>query len=130
VCGPQECCCEKMWNPKWHLYVSLGFSTKFTWIVIIKIFAFSLPLQPFFGWEGSTNSHELSLLKFLPLAYYHSHFLAATLDFTSFFTTAFLGASHFLHLGCFIFQQQLHYTWHPNLTFVFQLLYWRWLFIF
>jgi len=26
----------------------------------------------------------LSLLKFLPLAYNHSHFLAATLDFTSF----------------------------------------------
>ena len=31
------------------------------------------------------NSPELSLLKFLPLTYHHSHFLAATLDFTSFF---------------------------------------------
>jgi len=29
--------------------------------------------------EGDTNSPELSLLKFLPLAYNHSHFLAATL---------------------------------------------------
>jgi len=38
----------------------------------------------------------------LPLAYHHSHFLAATLDFTSFFTTAFLGAAQFfLQLGCF-----------------------------
>jgi len=47
--------------------------------------------------EGNTNSSELSLLKFLPLAYHHSHFLAATLDFTSFFTTAFLGAAHFFY---------------------------------
>ena len=47
------------------------------------------------------NSPELSLLKFLPLTYHHSHFLAATLDFTSFFTLAFLGAAPFLQLGCF-----------------------------
>ena len=48
------------------------------------------------------NSPELSLLKFLPLTYHHSHFLAATLDFTSFFTIAFLRAAlFFLQLGCF-----------------------------
>ena len=48
------------------------------------------------------NSPELSLLKFLPLIYHHSHFLAATLDFTSFFTIAFLRAAlFFLQLGCF-----------------------------
>ena len=47
------------------------------------------------------NSPELSLLKFLPLTYHHSHFLAATLDFTSFFTIAFLRAAHFLQLSCF-----------------------------
>jgi len=52
--------------------------------------------------EGNTNSPELSLLKFLPLAYRHSHFLAATLDFTSFFTTAFLGAAHFFTAGLFL----------------------------
>ena len=39
------------------------------------------------------NSPELSLLKFLPLTYHHSHFLAATLDFTSFFTIAFSRAA-------------------------------------
>jgi len=44
----------------------------------------------------------LSLLNFLPLAYHHSHFLAATLDFTSFFTTAFLGATHFFTAGLFL----------------------------
>jgi len=49
--------------------------------------------------EGNTNSPEL---KSLPLAYHHGHFLAATLDFTSFFTTVFLGAAFaFLQLGCF-----------------------------
>jgi len=47
--------------------------------------------------EGNTNSPELSLLKFLPLAYNHSHFLATTFDFTSFFTTAFLGAAPFFY---------------------------------
>ena len=47
------------------------------------------------------NSPELSLLKFLPLTYHHSHFLAATMDFTSFFTIAFLRAALFLQLGCF-----------------------------
>ena len=33
---------------------------------------------------GNTNSPELLLLKFLLLTYHQSHFLAATLDFTSF----------------------------------------------
>ena len=48
------------------------------------------------------NSPVLSLLKFLPLTYHHSHFLAATLDFTSFFTIAFLRtALLFLQRGCF-----------------------------
>ena len=42
------------------------------------------------------NAPKLSLLKFLPLTYHHS------LDFTSFFTIAFLGAAlFFLQLGCF-----------------------------
>jgi len=52
--------------------------------------------------EGSTNSPDLLLLNFLPLAYHHSHFLAATLNFTSFFTTAYLGAAHFFTVGLFV----------------------------
>ena len=48
------------------------------------------------------NLPEFLLLKFLPLTYHHSHFLAATLDFASFFTIAFLRAAlFFLQLGCF-----------------------------
>ena len=48
------------------------------------------------------NSPELSLLKFLPLTYHHSHFLAATLDFTSFFTMAFLGGRTFFTAWLFL----------------------------
>ena len=52
--------------------------------------------------QAAPNSPELLLLKFLPLTYHHSHFLAATLDFTSFFTIAFSRAALlFLQLGCF-----------------------------
>ena len=46
---------------------------------------------------SAQNSPELSLLKFLPLTYHHSHFLATTLDFTSFFTIAFLRAALFFY---------------------------------
>ena len=35
-------------------------------------------------WIYAQNSPKLLLLKFLPLNHYHSHFLAATLDFTTF----------------------------------------------
>jgi len=49
--------------------------------------------------EGNTNSPELSFLKILPAAYHHSHFLAATLDFTSFVTMAFWGHTLFLQLA-------------------------------
>jgi len=40
------------------------------------------------------NSPELSLLKILPLAYHNSHFLAATLDFTSFSQCSHWGRTH------------------------------------
>ena len=41
---------------------------------------------------------EMALIcLFLPLTYHHSHFLAATLDFTSFFTIAFLRAALFFY---------------------------------
>jgi len=51
--------------------------------------------------EGNTNSPELSLLQILPLAYHHGHFLAAALDFKSFFTMAFLGLHTFFTAGVF-----------------------------
>ena len=51
---------------------------------------------------AAPNSPELLLLKFLPLTYYR-HFLAATLDFTSFFTIVFLRATLFFLNLFFIF---------------------------
>jgi len=45
--------------------------------------------------EDNTNSRELLLLKFLPLANHHSHFLAAsTLDLKSF---SHFRATHFFY---------------------------------
>jgi len=49
---------------------------------------------------GHTNSPELSLLNFLPLNYYHSHFLAATFDFTL-FHPGILGPHTFFTACCF-----------------------------
>ena len=54
------------------------------------------------------NSPELSLLKFLPLTYRHSHFLAATLDFTSFFTIAFSRAA-LLFFTAWLFLIRFHF---------------------
>ena len=64
-----------------------------------------------------SNSPELSLLKFLPLTYHHSHFLAATLDFTSFFTMAFLGAASFFTAWLFLIRYHFFlYLYTPKLA--------------
>ena len=54
------------------------------------------------------NAPELSVLKFLPLTYHHSHFLAATLDFTSFFTIAFSRAA-LLFFTAWLFLIRFHF---------------------
>jgi len=51
--------------------------------------------------EGNTNSPELSLLNFLLLTYHHSHFFAATLNFTSFFR--WLSGGHTLFYSWAVF---------------------------
>ena len=64
------------------------------------------------------NSPELLLSKFLPLTYHHSHFLAATLDFTSFFTIAFLRAA--LFFTAWLFWIRFHfflYLYTPKLAY-------------
>ena len=63
----------------------------------ILIMTIQVNLVPNPSGGGNANSPELSKLKFLPLTYHHSHFLAATLDFTSFFILAFLGAALFFY---------------------------------
>ena len=57
------------------------------------------------------NSPELSLLTFLPLIYQHSDFLATTLDFTSFFTIAFLRAAFFFYSLAVLF---FHFFYTPK----------------
>jgi len=48
------------------------------------------------------HSPELPMLNFLLSTYHYSHFLAATLNFTSFFHKGLLGGrTLFLQLGCF-----------------------------
>jgi len=42
------------------------------------------------------NSPEMLLLKFLPLSDNHSHFWAATFDFTTFFMLPFLDGPHLI----------------------------------
>ena len=51
--------------------------------------------------HASLNSPELSLFKSLLLTYHQSHFLAATLDFTSFHHSILGSCMIFLQLGCF-----------------------------
>ena len=51
--------------------------------------------------DSAPNSPELLLLKFLPLAYHHSHFLAITLDFTSFSQLHSWGPHTFFTAGLF-----------------------------
>jgi len=47
-----------------------------------------------FSKDSAPNSPELSLLKFFPLTYHHSHFLAATLD-SHLFHNSLLAPAHF-----------------------------------
>ena len=80
---------KKMWNPRWRPRNGCD-GRLMVKILITTIQVNLVPLG-----QLAQNSPELSLLKFLPLTYHHNHFLAATLDFTSFFTIAFWGPHTF-----------------------------------
>ena len=68
------------------------------WVISGWLFILAWALFTHVGLLAHDNCDKIMLLlKFLPLAYHHSHFLAATLDFTSFFTTTFLGAAYFFY---------------------------------
>ena len=64
---------------------------------MVKILITTIQVNFCATWSWQKNSPKLPLLKFLPLTYHHSHFLAATLDFTSFFIIAFLRAALFFY---------------------------------
>jgi len=80
--------------------------------LLIVINQVSLVRNPSETWRREHKSPELSLLKVLPLAYHHSHFLAATLYFVSFFTMASCTLS--LHQGCFGLDNELSEGLLPN----------------
>ena len=82
-----------MWNPRWQ--PRNGCDGRLVAKILITTIQVNLVSNPNGG--GNANSPELLYLKFLPLTYHHSHFLAATLDFISFFILAFLRAALFFY---------------------------------
>ena len=88
---------KKMWNPRWR--PRNGWDGRLIAKILIKKFRQICVSFSTFHYDSAPNSLELSLLKFLLLAYRHSHFLAAIFDLTSFFHNGLLG-------GCTLF-----YSW-------------------
>ena len=80
VCALRKAMVKKDVNPRWQPRNGCD-GRLMVKILIMTIQVNLVPLG-----QLAQNSPELLLLKFLPLTYHHSHFLAATLDFTSFFT--------------------------------------------
>jgi len=70
-------------------------------IVMVKILITTIQVNLLGG--GHTNSPELLLLKFLPLNYYHSDFLATIFDFT-FFHLSILGLHTFFTAWLFMYR--------------------------
>jgi len=64
------------------LHVPLGFGTKFTQIVIIKIFAINIPPQPFLG--RHLGFHIFFPIAFLGIAHFFNSWAVFGLDFSSF----------------------------------------------
>jgi len=83
----QEGHCEKKWNPRWQPRLMAKF--------LITTIQVDLVPNPSEMWRMQP---ELSLL---PLAYHHSHFLVATLDFASFSQWPSWGSHTYLQLGYF-----------------------------
>ena len=85
-----------MRNPRWWPRNGSCDGRSMARILTMKSIQVNLVSNP---WRRQHNSPELSLLKFLPLSYHHNHFLAITLDFTSFSSWIF-GLYPISKLGC------------------------------
>jgi len=92
-CSPQECCCENGCGIQSCSYFDGKLKAK-TLITTIQVNLCSM-----FHYNSAPNSPEFLLLKFLPLAYHHSHFLATTWIPHLLFTKEFLGATPFFTAG-------------------------------
>jgi len=79
---------KKLWNQRWQPRSGCdgGIMSKFL-ITTIQVNLVPIPIVKLGG--GNTNFPGLLLLKILPLSYHHSHFWAATFDFTTFFMLSF-----------------------------------------
>ena len=73
---PRKLLWKKMWNTKWQPRNGCDGRLK------AKIFNNNNSSE--FVYDLAPNLPKLSMSNFLPLAHHHSHFLATTLDFTSF----------------------------------------------
>jgi len=88
---------KKMWSPRWQPRngCECGLKAK---ILMMKI---QCALNPSEMWRRQQKITWFVIIKFLPLVYLHSHFLATTLDFTSFLQWPSSGLHNFLQLGYF-----------------------------
>jgi len=93
VCGPQEGHCEK--DVKSRVAAKNGCDGRLIAKILIATIQVNLVPNRSEIWRGNTNSAELVLLKFLLLAYHHSHSWPPLWISHLFFTMAFLGAAHF-----------------------------------
>jgi len=83
---------KKMWNPNWR--PRNGCDCRFKAKILI------MTIHAAFSMLYYNSAHKFTwivIIKILPLAYHHSHFLATTLVST----TAFLRAAHFFTAGLF-----------------------------
>ena len=79
---------KKLWNQRWQPRSGCG------GLIMAK---FLITITQVNLWIGNTNLPELLLLKILPLSDHHSHFWAATFDFTTSFMLPFLHGPHLFY---------------------------------
>ena len=121
MCGPAIA--KNMWNPRWRPRMA-GDDRLIAKILIMTIQVNLVPNRSE-TWRGNTNSAELSLLKFLLLAYHHHWaILGRHLGFHIFFHNGLLGGrTTFFTAGLFLdqilnvisFQKSISLPWHNSI---------------
>jgi len=95
VCGPQEGHFEK--DAKSKVAAKNGCDGRLIAKILMMTIQLNLCCLSKFHYDLAPNSPELSLLKFLLLAYHHSHSWPPPWISHLFFKVAFLGAAHFFY---------------------------------
>jgi len=113
--APKKAIVKKGWNPSWWL--RNGCDVRLIARNLITTIRVNLVANPSEMWK---RQHKFTWILSLLLTYHHSHFSAATLDFMSFFTMAFLGAAHFFYswavfgLDYLLYQRNIHLQKYPD----------------